>query len=139
MIAPRRPGDVPTLAALADVIATIDRHRGALVNHRVGIGDPLGAEQVVTHALADLAVSHALADRLLWHRWLTVVEALTAGATLAEVAAACGLDVDEVQVGLRAWADGQEHSRAHYGSGGLSPVEADEVRGLADGTCGRSQ
>lgn len=74
MTPPRRPVDVPTLAALADLIATIDRHRGALVNHRVGIGDPLGAEQVVAHALADLAVSHALADRLLWHRWLTVVE-----------------------------------------------------------------
>ena len=132
MTAPRRPGDFPTLTSFDDLLATHHRHALALVNDRCQIGDPLTAEQVAEHTLADLAVTHALAERLLWHRWLTASEALAAGATLTEVADAMGLTVVEVRAGLRSWADGQARLRAHYGTGGLGPDEVAEVHALAE-------
>ena len=85
---------------------------GLSVPARHSIGDAIPAEQLARHAVALLAVEHALADRVLVSRWVTVAEALTYGATIDQVAAGMGLDVDEVRVGLAGWADGQ-HQFGH--------------------------
>lgn len=63
------------------------------------------------HAVAALATQHALAERVLYSRWCNVRDALTFGATPEQVAAAMGLDVDEVALGLRSWADGQHRQQ----------------------------
>jgi hypothetical protein len=62
---------------------------------------------------------------------VTVAEALAYGAPLGHVAAAMGLEVDEVAVGLRSWADGQhEH-------GGMSAAARDEAYALLKGEADR--
>lgn len=35
-----------------------------------------------------------------------------------------------VRAGLRDWADGQQRLNTHYGNGGMTPAEADEVCAL---------
>ncbi|MDN5919686.1 MAG: hypothetical protein L0I76_32075 [Pseudonocardia sp.] len=129
---PARPGDVPALAPLGDVLSAVGRHRGRLVDAAHGLGEPQPAGQVAAHAVAALATAHALAERLLDGRWTDAADALAHGATLDQVAAAMGLDVVELRVGMRSWADAQQSSHEHYGSGGLTPAEADEVRALVD-------
>jgi hypothetical protein len=57
-------------------------------------------------------------------RWVTAVDALTYGATLKHTAAAIGLEVEELAVGLRTWADGQ-HQHA-----GMSAAARDEAYAL---------
>ena len=57
-------------------------------------------------------------------RWVTVAEALACGAPLAHVAAALGLEPDEVAAGLGSWVDGQHQH------GSLSAAARDEVRAL---------
>jgi hypothetical protein len=57
-------------------------------------------------------------------RWVTAAETLTYGATVEHTAGAMGLDVDEVAIGLRMWADGQ-HQHA-----GMSVAARDEVYAL---------
>jgi transposase-like protein len=48
-----------------------------------------------------------------------VRDALTHGATVAQVAEAMGLDVEEVRIGLRTWADGQLDLFESLGSEGI--------------------
>jgi hypothetical protein len=71
---------------------------------------------------ADPVVDWDLVERA--HRWVTVAEALTYGATLGQVAAGMGLDVDEVRVGLAGWANGQ-HRFGH-----ITDAEHDQVIAL---------
>lgn len=78
----------------------------ALVDHRYGIA-PLSAAERAGHALAELAYTAALSERALYGRWVYAVEALSAGVGHARVAAAMGLDVEELRAGLRSWARGQ--------------------------------
>lgn len=59
-------------------------------------------------------------------RWVVVVEALAYDASLQQVAEALSLDVDEVIVGLRSWADGQ------LGHSFITPAQHDEVAALID-------
>ena len=59
------------------------------------------------HALGALATAGALSRQMAEARWINCVDALNYGARLADVAAAAGLDVDEVQAGLRSWGAGQ--------------------------------
>lgn len=59
------------------------------------------------HALAELACSAALSERALSGRWVVACEALDAGAGHEQVAAATGLEADELVAGLRGWANGQ--------------------------------
>jgi hypothetical protein len=76
------------------------------------------------HGLDALAAGQALTDQLMAMRWVTAAETLANSATLEHTAAAMGLDVDEVAVGLRMWADGQ-HQHA-----GMSAAARDEVYAL---------
>ncbi|MCX6463783.1 MAG: hypothetical protein NTW05_09340 [Pseudonocardiales bacterium] len=98
-----------------------------LVDSRHGIGTPRTPTDVRQAALGALAIARALAALLLRFEWVAQLDALRAGATLGEVAAACGLDVDEVLAGLRSRLAGQvEH--------GVMPREVvDELHRLIDG------
>ncbi|MDN5918311.1 MAG: hypothetical protein L0I76_24975 [Pseudonocardia sp.] len=127
---PAEPADVPGPTSFPELATALGEHRGRLVGSRYGLGETLPAERVAAHAVAALATAHALAERVLWSRWTDAVDALTHGATLGQVAQAMDLTPAEVRTGLRSWADGQQRANAHYGSGGLTPAEADEVRAL---------
>lgn len=118
-----RPSDLAG-APRADLLDALADHESLLVNARHQIGQPQPAARLQSAALDALATGQALADSALRWRWLTVVEALTYGATLGQVATAAGLDVDEVRAGARSWADGQ-HRHA-----GLSRAAHDEVLAL---------
>jgi hypothetical protein len=73
-----------------------------------------------------LACGQALADKLAGARWVTVVDALRFGAPLAHMAAAMGLEADEVVAGLRSWVRGQtEHA-------GMSSAARDEAYALIE-------
>lgn len=127
---PRTPRDVPDPFPYADFATAVAEHRGRLVDARHGLGDPQPADQVVTHAVAALATAHALAERVLWARWCDARDALAHGASVDDVARAMELSRSAVRAGLRGWADGQQRLNAHYGDGGFTPAEADEVRAL---------
>ena len=127
---PRTPRDVPDPLPYADLATAVAEHRGRLVHARHGLGDQQPADQVVAHALAALATAHALAERVLRARWCDARDALADGATVDDVAHAMELSRSAVRAGLRDWADGQQRLNAHYGDGGFTPAEADEVRAL---------
>jgi len=80
--------------------------------------------EVTGHALAALAVSRRLADLAVADRWETAAAALATGASLAEVASACGLDPGEVVSGYRAWLDNQRRA------GVLTPAECERIGDL---------
>lgn len=128
---PRTPRDVPDPLPYADLATAVAEHRGRLVDARHGLGAPQPADQVATHALAALATAHALAERVLWARWCDARDELAHGATVDDVARAMELSRAAVRGGLRDWADGQQRLNAHYGDGGVTLAEADEVRALA--------
>jgi hypothetical protein len=120
-----RPADLAG-ASLRELLDGYQAHLSALVYARHGIGDPEPVGRLRTDALDVLACGQALVDQIHAGRWVTVAEALVYGAPLAHVAAAMGLEVDEVAAGLRSWADGQHRH------GGLSAAARDEVCALLD-------
>lgn len=120
---PVRPGDVAG-ASLRQLLDAYHAHFSPLVSARHGIGMREPVARLCADALDVLACGQALADRILAMRWVTVAEALGYGAPLAHVAAAMGLEPDEVAAGLRAWAHGQ-HQR-----GGITAAGRDEVYAL---------
>lgn len=100
---PARLADLLSLSVLSE---RIDHGASRLAEARLGaVAVPRDA--LKSSLLEHLALRHAAADLVLRRRWRYVSDALQAGATLAEVAAACGLDVDEVVVGTRSWLDVQ--------------------------------
>lgn len=128
---PTRPADLAG-ASLRELLDAWNRHTARLVDARHGLGDPpLPAARLAGHGLDALAVGQALADHLMAARWVTAADALTYGATVEHTAAAMGLDVDEVAMGLRVWADGQ-HQHA-----GMSAAVRNEVYALLAGGEGR--
>src|ERR1051326_7300231 len=106
MPAPTRPGEIPDDVGLDDLVEHVQRHASALFDHRHGTA-PLGDTDRAGHALAELTYSAALSERALYGRWLVACEALDAGASQEQAAAAMGLDVVEFRAGVRTWAAGQ--------------------------------
>lgn len=106
MSGPTRPGQIPYDTWLSQLAAGMERHTAALFEHRVGLTVLTDAE-LAGHALSELAYATALADRVLAGRWVVAIEALSAGATHEQVAAATDMGVDELVTGLRSWAEGQ--------------------------------
>lgn len=102
---PTTPHDVPNAPYREIADALVEHIRFIFEAQHSGSAVP--AADIAAHAVAALATQHALADRILQSRWVTVRDALTHGATVDDVAAAMGLDVDEVVVGLGSWAAGQ--------------------------------
>ncbi|MCW2899243.1 MAG: hypothetical protein JWO67_1508 [Streptosporangiaceae bacterium] len=131
---PTTPGDLAG-ASPRELLDAWHRHVSRLVEARHNLADPpLPVGRLVGHALDALAVGQALTDAISNTRWTTASEALARGAGVERVAAAMGLDVDEVLFGLRSWADGQlQH-------GGLTPAGYDELCALvADAADGGSE
>jgi hypothetical protein len=124
---PTRPADLPLSATLGQLVEAYHAHAGRLVDARHGLGEPLTAEQLAAHAVAALAVQHVLAERVLWPRWCDVRDALAHGATIDQVAAALGLDEDEVAAGLTSWVDGQRREDL------ITDVEHTEIVALVAG------
>jgi hypothetical protein len=106
MAEPTRPGEIPHDVWLTELAQRQQRHAEALFDHRYGLAHLTDAQRVA-HSLAELAYGAALSERALFGRWVVACEALNAGASTEQVAAAMGLDADELHAGLRAWAHGQ--------------------------------
>ncbi|GAA2546395.1 hypothetical protein [Pseudonocardia hydrocarbonoxydans] len=93
-----------------ELLDALTAAEGVLVDNSHGIGAPRTPDDVRHAALVALATARALAVLLLRFEPWTQLDALRAGAPLVDVAAACGLDVDEVLAGLRSRVAGQvEH------------------------------
>ncbi len=121
-----RPADLAG-ASLRELLAGYEAHTTPLVKARHGLGEPEPVGRLRADALDVLVCGQALADYILAVRWVTVAEALAYSAPLGHVAAAMGLEPDEVATGLRSWADGQyEHT-------GMSAAVRDEIYALLDG------
>ena len=106
----RRSADITCPADLADaslreLLDAWHRHTARLVEARQGLPDALPPARIARHALDALAIGQAVVDRLSLMRWTAALDALANGATLEHTAVAMGLDVDEVFVGMRSWAD----------------------------------
>lgn len=117
--------DIPLTVDLGELVELYHRHARALTMHRHGI-DVLTAEQVETHALAELATATALSRRVQAGRWIIAIEALAAGSTVERVRWALSLDEDELRAGIRGWANAQRR---------LQQIDADrhaEVLALLD-------
>jgi hypothetical protein len=106
---PQRPRDVFRVA-LVVLAGLYHEHLGPTINALHGIGKQLPREQVARHAVAALAIGQAIEQYVRGDRWSTVRDALTYGATVAEVAGALDLELDEVAAGVTSWADGQARS-----------------------------
>ncbi len=118
---PTRPGDVSEWAPLTEIAARYLAHAWQLLAVRLGQDTGQPPEELREVAIAALAYEHVLAERALASRWVNAADALAYGATVEQVAAAMGLDDDEVRVGLGSWADGQVRI------GHLTPAERDDV------------
>jgi hypothetical protein len=108
-----RPADLDH-AQLRELAEAYNGHQDAIMAAQYGIGEQRTPARVRASALDALAIGEqlikqieALGQRMTRSRWVSVVEALSFGASLAEVAQA--LDVDRVDVveGVTRWADGQ--------------------------------
>jgi hypothetical protein len=104
---PTRPGDIPYTVALAELAELHAGHRSRLVDHRHGLSEPLTADEFRCHALAVLAYQAALTERAAQGRWVAAVDALAASTDPQDVAAAMGLDVEQLRIGAGMWASGQ--------------------------------
>jgi len=102
MSVPTRPGDIPHDASLGVLAGGCSHHVEALVEHARGL-HPLPDPEVAEHALAALSCGRAVADLVESVRWSTAVYALIAGAELERTAAAMGVDVTYLQLGLSRW------------------------------------
>lgn len=107
MSAPRRTRAELDALSMGELVAAWHDGIGALVDDRHGIGPRRPGQELAGHALDALSIGEHLAGRLAAARWVTVVDALNGGATLAEVADALGFDVSEVRAGLSSWVFGQ--------------------------------
>ncbi len=110
-------------ASLNELLTAWHGHIGALVDARHGIGTPRPGARLRVHALDAIATGQALVDAVNASRWTNALDALTHGATVDELAAAAGLDADEVTLGMRAWAD--EQLANHEGTGGAIGIGPD--------------
>jgi hypothetical protein len=122
---PTRPAD-PASTSLRDRLAGYESHLTPLVNTRLAGGEPEQVGHLRADALDALVYGQALCNRLPAMRSVTVAEALSYGAAVSHVAAALGLEIDEVAAGLRSWADGQ-HKHAS-----MTTAARDEVHALLD-------
>jgi hypothetical protein len=104
---PERPADIPPDVSLAALGERYQEHRWALLDHRHGLSEPLTADEFRRHALAVLAYQAALTERAAQGRWIAAVDALAANTDPFAVAAAMGIDVEQVRIGIGVWASGQ--------------------------------
>ena len=102
---------MPADATFHRLILAYEEHVWRLATARYG-STALTAGQVVAHCLAALAPAQVITEGLRLTQWTTVRDALQHGATVAQVAGAMALEVDEVTLGLRMCAD-RQFERGH--------------------------
>jgi hypothetical protein len=110
----------------SDLLDGLAAHEAVLVEARHGIGPPRGAEELRAAGLGALAYGPAPAESAIRWEWIARVQALRNDATLAEVAAACGLEPDEVTPGLRS------RVSAQIDRGLITPATGREALALID-------
>ena len=93
------PATSPTSTRWGAIARLYHALTGRLADARHGIGEVLPKQRLAEHAIGALAAQHVMAERALHSRWANVVDALTYGATLEDIAAAMSLDPDEVASG----------------------------------------
>jgi len=119
---PARPADIPDEAAVAELLATYQRHLFLAITARAA------NDHDARHALSALAIGQAIVDTFAGERWPLVRDVLEGGAGADDAGAALGgLEVDEIAAGLTSWAD-REHR-----AGALSLDDYDAVIELIAG------
>jgi hypothetical protein len=104
----RRPGDVPAFTPLTWLVEKETEHSHRLGNNVLPADFPHPVERgTADDALAGLALREAIRRRVDNERAVRVREALTLGATWAQVAAALDVTPNDARELLRAWAEGQ--------------------------------
>lgn len=123
---PTRPSDIAPDTSLVTLAERYYHHLWPVAGVRVQ-AEHLTRDEFTAHALAALSYQAALADRAEAGRWVTVVEALSAGLSVEQVAAATGAHPDDLPVFLASWAAGQ---RRH---GLITDERYEQVLGLLAG------
>lgn len=103
---PTRPADISLYLTLSELAERSAEHLTALLGPA-----PQQPDVVAAHAIAWLAYRTELANRAHHGRWVTAVDALSAGAGHKQTAAAMSLDVAQLRSGIAEWADGQLSER----------------------------
>jgi hypothetical protein len=104
-----RPRDLDKIT-LHDLAQSYQDHVGALVNARYNIGARGRPARLQSAALDALAIGAQVVDRMQNERWITIVEALTYGASIEKVAVALDAEPASIIEGVTRWAEGQhEH------------------------------
>ncbi|MFE0726307.1 hypothetical protein ACFW4M_32750 [Streptomyces sp. NPDC058794] len=104
----RRPGDVPAFTPLTWLVEKETEHSHRLGNNVLPADFPHPVERgTADDALAGLALREAIRRQVDQERAVRAREALTLGATWAQVAAALDVDPYEARALLRDWAEGQ--------------------------------
>lgn len=111
--------------SLTTLTLAYEQHRDRLDRALRGILD-LPADPALASALDALAIIGAILERMLGARAVTLVDALRYGGDLDVVAAAAGLEADEVLVGTRSWLN----RAAELGA--LTPDELDDMASVLD-------
>jgi hypothetical protein len=93
-------------ASLAELVEGYKGHRSALVQAELGLGQERPV-RLRGSALDALAIGEQLTRRMAAERWVTVADALTYGASVAEVGQALDMEPGDVARVLSDWADGQ--------------------------------
>lgn len=124
-----RPGDLAGVPR-RELLDALTAHEGLLTDARHGIGRQQAPARLVGAALDALACGRSLAAAALRWEWVTQLEALAYGASLRQVAVACGLEEREVLGRLRA------RLRAQVEQGAMRREDADRWAAVLDRVTG---
>ncbi|MDA5279913.1 hypothetical protein [Streptomyces sp. Isolate_45] len=104
----RRPDDIPPIVPLTWLADKHAHHGDRLLNNLLPDDFPHDVDRgTAGDALTLLALGTALRRSVEQHRGVDIHQALTLGATWAEVALALDVDTERARTWLQAWADGQ--------------------------------
>ncbi|MCG6496622.1 hypothetical protein [Kitasatospora sp. A2-31] len=122
----RRPDDVPASTPLSWLTEKHGVHAERMANRALPADFPYEVERGdAGDALAVLALGEATARAAVQFRALKIRDALTAGASWTEVAAALDVEPAEARALLRTWADGQRDLWVRFEAEGCRPFGLD--------------
>ncbi len=124
-----RPADLAGVPR-RELLDALTAHEGLLIDARHGIGRQQPPARLLGAALDALACGRALAASALRWEWVTQLEALAHGASVRQVAMACGVEEREMLGGLRA------RLRAQVEQGAMRREDADRWAALLDRATG---
>lgn len=128
----RHPDQVPASTPLSWLTEKHVVHADRMANRQLPADFPHEVERGnAVDALAVLALGEAIRRAAAQFRAVQVRDALTAGASWTEVAAALDLDPDQARELLRAWADRQRALWLSYETKGARPFGLDAAEHAA--------